>query len=57
MSYVRRNAIYEQEQEAALQKALERRSQQFREALEARDAILAAREKQAAAQSQSPLTP
>ncbi|WP_421506679.1 hypothetical protein [Erwinia rhapontici] len=52
MSYVRRNAIYEQEQEAALQKALEKRAQQFRAALEARDAILAAREKQAMAQAE-----
>lgn len=50
MSYVRRNAIYEQGQEAALQKALEKRAQQFRVALEARDAILAAREQQATTQ-------
>ncbi|MFK8258217.1 hypothetical protein ACFL9S_10575 [Erwinia sp. AnSW2-5] len=51
MSYVRRNAIYEQEQEAALQKALERRAQRFRDDLKARDAILAARAKQASAQA------
>lgn len=52
MSYVRRNAIYEQEQESALQKALERRAQRFRDDLKARDAILAAREKQAIAHAE-----
>ncbi|MTD26436.1 hypothetical protein [Erwinia sorbitola] len=56
MSYVRRNAIYEQEQEAALKKALAKIGQRMREVGEAVDAIKAA-EKQAAAQSQSPLTP
>lgn len=55
MSYVRRSAIYEQEQEAALQKALDKRSKQFREDLKARDAIMAAREKQAASHSEMPL--
>lgn len=47
MSYVRRNAIYEREQEVALQKALAKLSQRMREVGEAVDAMKAAREKKA----------
>ncbi|WP_455814353.1 hypothetical protein [Pseudomonas graminis] len=47
MSYVRRDAIYEQEQQIALQKAVDKLGQRMREVGEAVDAMKAAEREQA----------
>ncbi|MEJ5065677.1 hypothetical protein WH279_19580 [Erwinia sp. MYb375] len=53
MSYERRNAIYEQEQQIALQKAVDKLGQRMREVGEAVDAIKAVERKQATTQAES----
>ncbi|BCQ35730.1 MULTISPECIES: hypothetical protein [Erwiniaceae] len=53
MSYERRDAIYEQEQQIALQKAVDKLGQRMREVGEAVDAIKAVERKQATTQAES----
>lgn len=52
MSYVRRDAIYEQEQQIALQNAVNKLGQRMREVGEAVDAMKAAEREQALAQAE-----